>query len=130
MTDLPACFAGAPRAVLRQAEAALLRRRAQSPNMRGAVAAALAEALCGETPPQGAEAAGQAIAAAVAAHENSFLQANIPPYHNQHHQAEATLAMGWLCATARRLDRFTSESAAAGVLAMAGHDLLHDGSVP
>lgn len=130
MTDLPAGFSGPPRAVFRQAEAALLRRRAQPPDMRGAVAAALAEALCGETPPQGAEAAAQSIAAAVVAHANLFLPENEPAYHNQYHQAEATIAMGWLCATARRLGRFDPASAAAGVLAMAGHDLLHDGSVP
>ena len=108
----------------------MLRRRAQPPDMRGAVSAALAEALCGEPPPPGAEAAGQAIAAAVAAHAASFLPGNEPAYHNQYHQAEATVAMGWLCAMARRLDLLGPASAAAGVLAMAGHDLLHDGSIP
>ncbi len=106
------------------------RRRARPPDMRGAVAAALAEALRGETAPPGAEAAGQAIAAAVAAHADSFLPANEPAYHNQYHQAEATIAMGWLCATARHLDLLGPESAAAAVLAIAGHDLLHDGSIP
>jgi len=108
----------------------MIGRRAQPPDMGGAVSAALAEALCGASPPRGAEAAGQAIAATVAAHAASFAGGNEPAYHNQYHQAEATVAMGWLCATACRLDLFGAESAAAGVLAMAGHDLLHDGSMP
>jgi len=81
-------------------------------------------------PPRGAEAAGQAIAKAVVAHASSFRPTNEPAYHNQYHQAEATIAMGWLCATARRLDLFGPASAATGVLMMAGHDLLHDGSLP
>src|SRR5271166_4546523 len=129
MTDLPAGFSGPPRAVFRQAEAAMKRRRARPPDMHGAVAIALAEALCGDTPPPGADAAGQAIASAVAAHAISFLFRNEPAYHNQYHQAEATIAMGWLCATARRLDLLGPAAAAAAVLAMAGHDLLHDGSI-
>ena len=108
----------------------MIRRRAQPPDMGGAVSAALAEALCGAPPPRGAEAAGHAIAEEVAAHAASFAPGNEPAYHNQYHQAEATVAMGWLCATARRLDLFGPDSAAAGVLAMAGHDLLHDGSLP
>jgi hypothetical protein len=37
--------------------------------------------------------------------------------------------MGWLCATACRFGLLTPEAAASGVLAMAGHDLQHDGSM-
>lgn len=126
----PACFVGSSRAVFRQAEAKMIRRREQPADMREAVSKALAEALCGEQPPQGAVAAGQAIADAVAAHAASFAPASEPAYHDQHHQAEATLVMGWLCATACRLGLLAPTAAASGVLAMAGHDLQHDGSMP
>ena len=98
--------------------------------MDGAVLAALARALCGDPAPPGATAAGQAIAAAVAAHAATFAPASEPAYHDQYHQAEATIAMGWLCGRARRLGLLAAESAVAGVLAMAGHDLQHDGSRP
>lgn len=49
------------------------------------------------------------------------------PYHNPHHVAEATLAMGWLCASARALNLLSADDAALGVVAMVGHDLGHDG---
>ncbi|HTJ89733.1 MAG TPA: hypothetical protein VL356_06110 [Acidocella sp.] len=125
----PDCAAAVPRAVFKLAEETLLRRRTLPPDMRGAVAAALAQAAGGAVPAQAA-AAGQVIADAVAAFAASFGPAGEPAYHNQYHQAEATLAMGWLCAVACRLGLLGSEAAAAGVLAMAGHDLQHDGSVP
>ena len=128
MTDHPCCFAGAPRVVFRRAEEKLLRRRAQPADMEGAVLAALAEALCGADPPPAARAAGRAIASAVTAHAATFAPASEPAYHNQRHQAEATIAMAWLCARACTLGSLTPEAATAGVLAMAGHDLQHDGS--
>lgn len=98
--------------------------------MHGAVASALAGALRGEAQAHAVQAAGHAIADAVAAHAATFAPGGEPAYHDQYHQAEATVAMGWLCATAHRLGLLTGTEAAAGVLAMAGHDLLHDGSVP
>ena len=98
--------------------------------MRAAVSVALADALCGDPAPENAVATGSAIAAAVTAHAASFAPASEPAYHDQHHQAEATVAMGWLCARARRLGLLTPEVAVAGVLAMAGHDLLHNGTWP
>lgn len=52
-----------------------------------------------------------------------------PAYHDQYHFAEATMVMGWLCASARAAGLLDADSAACGVIAMAGHDLLHDGSV-
>jgi hypothetical protein len=122
--------AASPRATFRQAEQELLERRTRAPDMEGAVSDALLRLLDGNPPPPGAVAAGHAIAAAVAAHAASFAPAGEPAYHNQYHQAEATTAMGWLCARARRLGLLTPAEAAAGVLAMAGHDLLHDGSWP
>jgi hypothetical protein len=51
-------------------------------------------------------------------------------YHNRHHVVEVVLAMGWLCGAARRMGAVSSEEAALGVVAMVGHDLLHDGSPP
>jgi hypothetical protein len=98
--------------------------------MDGAVSAALAQTLSGDPAPPGAIAAGQAIAAAVAAHAATFAPANEPAYHDQYHQAEATVAMGWLCGRARQLGLLAAETAVAGVLAMAWHDLQHDGSWP
>ncbi len=50
------------------------------------------------------------------------------PYHNRHHAAEATLAMGWLCEVARRRGKITALEATVGVTAMLGHDLGHDGT--
>lgn len=49
------------------------------------------------------------------------------PCHNHHHFAEATLAMGALCALARGLGRISAAEAAIGVVAMVGHDIDHDG---
>jgi hypothetical protein len=49
-------------------------------------------------------------------------------YHNRHHFAEATLAMGWLCATARERGAISLHQAVLGVIAMVGHDFRHDGS--
>lgn len=98
--------------------------------MHGAVLAALTDALVDERPSPVVLAAAQAIAEAVAAHAASFGATEEPPYHDQRHQAEATIAMGWLCDTARLQGLLTHEATIAGVLAMAGHDLLHDGSVP
>lgn len=49
------------------------------------------------------------------------------PYHNPHHFAEATLAMGWLCAAARALGLISARDAVLGVVAMVGHDIGHDG---
>jgi hypothetical protein len=129
MVDHSSCCIGPPRLVFRRAEEKLRRRRAQPPDMAGAVAAALAAALAGVAPPSGAVATGLAIARAVAAHAASFT-AGEPAYHDQYHQAEATIAMGWLCAAACRLNLLAADIAATGVLAMAGHDLLHDGSWP
>lgn len=108
----------------------MMLRRMQPADMRDAVSKALAEVLHGEPPSDQVMAAGQAIADAVAAHAASFAPASEPAYHDQHHQAEATIAMGWLCATAYRLGLLAPEAAVTGILAMAGHDLQHDGSIP
>lgn len=116
--------------MFRIAEESLLKRRAQPADMGAAVSAALVDALGGDPPPTGAVAAGRLLADGVVAHAASFGPGREPAYHDQRHQAEATVAMGWLCAKARDLGQLTSEMAAIGVLAMAGHDLLHDGTWP
>lgn len=68
--------------------------------------------------------AGQAVAAAMRAHPGKTAGL---PYHNLHHFAEATLAMGVLCAIARGLALISPTDAALGVAAMIGHDIDHDG---
>lgn len=68
--------------------------------------------------------AGKALVAAIEAHPGKTMAL---PYHNLHHFAEATLAMGLLCATARELGLVSAADAALGVVAMVGHDIEHDG---
>jgi hypothetical protein len=117
-----------PRQVFRLTEQRLARRRAHAPDLRGAVAEALQVAL-GRTPATpGCLAAGQAIADAVEAHGAAFAPGREPAYHDRHHQADAVIARGWLAGTARRMGLLVPPAAAAAVLAMAAHDLLHDGS--
>jgi len=120
---------GDPFAALQQAEAFLLRRRSGKPEMDAAVTQALQEATGSPGPSPCAARTGAAIAAAVEAHGAGFPPGEEPAYHGRHHQAEATLAMGWLTGAARRLGLLTPDEAALGVVAMAGHDLLHDGRV-
>ncbi len=116
-----------PLAALRTAEARLLHRRAGPPDLAGAVAEALAAAWGGPPPPDLA-AAGARIAAAVERHGAGFPHGTEPPYHDRHHQAEATLAAGWLTRAAREAGALAPRAAVLSVLALAGHDLLHDGS--
>lgn len=122
-------FPGAPRPAFRLAAEHLAARRAHAPDLRGAVAAALRAATGGAPQSAASVAAGQAIADAVEAHGRSFTPGREPAYHDRYHQADATLAMGWLAGTARAMGVVAPWEATAGVLAMAGHDLLHDGSV-
>jgi hypothetical protein len=53
-----------------------------------------------------------------------------PAYHNRHHMAEAVHAMALLCRTACDQRWLRPSLAELGVLAMIGHDLGHDGSLP
>lgn len=53
-----------------------------------------------------------------------------PPYHSRHHIAETIHAMELLCKQAVEKDLITPDLAQLGVLAMVGHDLGHDGSLP
>ncbi len=46
-------------------------------------------------------------------------------YHNRHHFAETILAMGWLCAAACEASLISRRFAAAGVVAMVAHDMVH-----
>ncbi len=116
-------------AALQQAEAFLLERRCGPPRMKAAVSQALRDAAgaAGAAPCIARLAA--AVAAAVEAHGMRFPPGEEPAYHGRYHQAEAALAMGWLAGTARELGLLTPDQAALGVVAMAGHDLLHDGRV-
>lgn len=49
-------------------------------------------------------------------------------YHNRHHVTETIFAMGWLCWIAHLTGHLCREDAWLGVLAMAAHDVGHDGS--
>jgi hypothetical protein len=108
-----ACVAG--EAPLRRIEAFFIRLRRQAPDPWGAFESSLA--MLGEVPAAIRNAGRMAIEASGPDH----------PYHNRHHLAETILAMGWLCAATRAAGTITPEQAWLGVLAMAGHDLGHDG---
>lgn len=116
-------------ASLAEAEAYFFARRAGPPDAAAAAEAAMRAAL-GEVLPAWPAMlqAARAIGAAVERHGAGFPPGAEPIYHNRHHQAEAALAMGWLCGTARSARLLSAEQAGIGVLAMAGHDLLHDGT--
>jgi hypothetical protein len=116
------------RDVMDAAERVLIARRELPADLASACAQALAAAT-GSTDASGPEArAAHAIAAAVERHGASYPPGQEPAYHDRHHQAEAILAMGWLAGLARRQGLLDARDAAIAVAAMAGHDLLHDGS--
>ena len=106
-------------------EAALLQRRNTTADVGGAFDAAWAVVggRCGL--PSGLHEAGERLAAVVQARPGTAAE---PAYHNRHHAAEATLAMGWLCRAALDLGLLSETEAAIGIVAMVGHDLDHDGS--
>lgn len=118
-----------PPTSLADAEAHFLARRSCAPAVVEAAEAAMICALgdAALASPTLLPAAREA-AAAVEAHGAGFAPGAEPAYHNRYHQAEAALAMGWLCGAARRAGLLTPEEASLGVLAMIGHDLLHDGN--
>ena len=96
-------------------------------NLAGAFADAFAEATDGTAGSpllQSLRNAGHAVAAAIRAHPGKSI---VLPYHNPHHFAEATLAMGRLCAIAHERGQISADDAALGVVAMVGHDIDHDG---
>ena len=112
-------------------EAAFIARRARAPDLAGALAEA-ARHLQGSAA-GGVEAgradglmrAGAAIAGAMDAWCGTHAEL---AYHNRHHAAEAALAMAWLCGLAQGWGLILPVQALAGVVAMLGHDFLHDGS--
>jgi hypothetical protein len=112
---------------MRAIEAQLLARRDGAPDPQAAVEEALA-AVCGEAVPAEIAAAARATATAVEAHGAAFPPGAEPAYHDRYHQAEATLCAGHLAAEALRAGLLAPRAAALVVLAMAGHDLLHDGT--
>lgn len=120
---------GSPARALAAAEAFLLARRAGDPAVEAAAREALRDAAGPDatTRPEGR--AAMILAGMVERHGMSFPAGREPAYHDRHHQAEAILAMGWLAGAARRRGLLDARGAARAVAAMAGHDLLHDGSV-
>jgi hypothetical protein len=109
-------------------EARLLAMRELAPDLGRAFADAFALATGVASPYQPARSLQQAGIALIAFIQANPGRANDLPYHNQYHFAEAILAMGTLCAVARQLARVSPAEAALGVVAMAGHDIGHDGS--
>lgn len=110
------------------AEEHLLARRAGPAGVVATCAEALQAAAGRDAAGTAAGACALAIAAAVERHGAAFGPGAEPAYHDRHHQAEATLAMGWLAGLARRQGLISAAEARIAVAAMAGHDLLHDGS--
>jgi hypothetical protein len=121
--------AGPALAALEAAEQLLSTLRTAAPDMAAAVHQALADAAgtTGAASPAGH--AALAIAAAVDRHGAAFPPGSEPAYHDRHHQAEATRAMGWLAGAARQAGLLSVAKAELAVAAMAAHDLLHDGRV-
>ncbi|MBP0462838.1 hypothetical protein J5Y09_02835 [Roseomonas sp. PWR1] len=119
---------GSPARALAAAEAFLLARRDGDPAVEAATRAALHEAAGPDATMTPEGRAALALASLVERHGASFPPGQEPAYHDRHHQAEAILAMGWLAGAARRLGLLDACGAARAVAAMAGHDLLHDGS--
>jgi hypothetical protein len=118
-----------PSQAWRALERVLLARRAGPPDVAAAAEAALAAAW-GGTPPADLPAARAARRIAAAVEHDGAVRAAAgrePAYHGRHHQAEATLVMGWLAGTARRLGHMRPEDAVLCVAAMAAHDLGHPG---
>ena len=102
-------------------ERELIVRRRSPPDLSGAFLAAapgLADPL---------RKAGLAIAATM---DELATMAGDLPYHGRHHAVDATLAMAALCSEAVRLGMIDRQHAACGVIAMVGHDMLHDGALP
>jgi hypothetical protein len=117
-----------PREVLRAAERDLMARRAAPPDVAGCCAEALALVAGKDAEDGPTRATALAIARAADRHGAGFPSGKEPPYHDRHHQAEATLAMGWLAGFAHARGWLDRRTALLAVAAMAGHDLLHDGS--
>jgi hypothetical protein len=97
--------------------------------MAAAADQALADAAWTAAIPAPLRRAARALAAAVDRHGAGFPPGREPAYHDRHHQAEATRAMGWLAGAAHRMGLLDAEQAALAVAAMIAHDLLHDGQV-
>ncbi|MEO3471650.1 hypothetical protein AAFN86_07275 [Roseomonas sp. CAU 1739] len=121
--------AGFPVVAMRQAEHAMLAQREGPPDVAGAVTLALQDACGDQSPSAAVQRTAHAIAEAVERHGAGFPPGAEPAYHDRHHQAEATRAMGWLAGAARRRGLLDTHQAALAVAAMAAHDLLHDGRV-
>lgn len=115
--------------VLAAAQRVLSARRQGPASLAAACEQALRDATGAEAADTPEARAARAIAAAVEQHGASYPAGQEPAYHDRHHQAETVLAMGWLAGLARRMGLLTVREAALSVAAMAGHDLLHDGSV-
>jgi hypothetical protein len=120
---------GAPRRAVQAAERALIALRAAPPDMEAAVRQALDDATGDAAAAPAIRHAALAIAQAVERHGAGFPPGQEPAYHDRHHQAEATRAMGWLAGAARRMGLLNAEEAALAVATIAAHDLLHDGKV-
>lgn len=123
----PATVAGEHPANLKALETRFLALRQAAPDLW----AAFTDAMAMVTGPESdarliarLHQAGQTLAETMTAHAAATPEL---PYHNRHHTAEATLAVGWLCAIAQQQGLITPDQAALAVTAMLGHDIDHDG---
>lgn len=118
---------GSAAEALAACERILLARRERAADVAGALEAALVAALGAPPTASPGVAAARALARAVDRHGQAFAPRAEPAYHDRHHQAEATLAMGRLCGLARRHAMLDAENVLIGVAGMVAHDLGHPG---
>jgi hypothetical protein len=104
-------------------EAEFFALRARPADLPAAFLAGVEEATAGAVP-EDLRAAGMLLANVVTRTTRPLL------YHNAHHFAETTLVMGWMCRLALNDGKLHPRNAALGVIAMVGHDYLHDGAPP
>ncbi|WP_114377565.1 hypothetical protein [Elioraea thermophila] len=108
-------------------ERILLARRERAADVAGALETALVAALGAPPAASPDVAAARALARTVDRHGQAYAPGAEPAYHDRHHQAEATSAMGRLCGLARSHAMLDAENVLIGVAGMLAHDLVHPG---
>jgi hypothetical protein len=109
-------------------ERELLTRRQSPPDLPGTFAAAFSSTV-GKPDIPALEALHRAGLAVAAAMDEAAAASGDLPYHGRHHVVDATFVMGLLCAEALARRMIGRLHAAAGLVAMTGHDIHHDGTL-